>query len=144
MAGGRRPKRGEELLRRDVEVVSIHTFMSLHILEPKGAEPSIGSSPCLVVRGNASDPIRDVSEFVINVQPKHLPKPGPVRPLSVGTIGQIRPHVLAIAMFPRPEFDQLWWMALSGHLKYAHIVFTKPHYGGAFVTDLSFSNEPIE
>jgi hypothetical protein len=75
--GRRRPKRGEELQRRDVEVVSIHTFMSLHVVAPKGAEPSIGSDPCLEVRGNVNEPIRDVTEFVINVQAKELPKPGP-------------------------------------------------------------------
>lgn len=144
MPGARGQKRGEELLRRDVEVVSIHTYMSLHIVEPKGLEPSIGSDPWLEVRGNVTEPIRDVTELVISVHGKDRPTPGPVRPLSVGAIIQIRPHVSAVVTFPRREFDHLWWMALSGHLKHAHIIFTKPHYNSALVTHLSLSNEPIE
>ena len=144
MARARRPGRREELLRRDVEVVSIHTFMSLHVVDPKGAEPLIGSDPCLEVRGRINEPIRDVTELVINVQPKERPAVGSVRPLPVGSIVQIRPFVWAVVTFPRREFDLLWWMALSGPLKHAYIVFTKPHFNNTLVTDLSLSNEPIE
>lgn len=144
MARGRRLPHGEELLRRDLEVVSIHTFMSLHGVTPKGAEPSIGSNSSLEVRGRLNEPIRDVTDLVINLQPTDLPKPGAVQPLCVGTIFQIRPYVSAAVMFPRKDFDHLWWMALSGHVKHVHIVFTKPHRNNALVTDLSLSNEFIE
>ena len=132
------------MLRRDVEVVAIHTYMSLDIVDPKGPDPLIGSEPWLEVRGKLNEPIRDATELVISVIAKDRPKPGPVRPLCVGTISQIRPHVLVIVTFPRTEFDHLWSMALSGYLKYAYIVFTKPHYNSALVTHVSLANEPIE
>jgi hypothetical protein len=35
-------------------------------------------------------------------------------------------------------------MALGGHPKYAHIIFTKPYYNSAVVTRVSLSNESIE
>ena len=144
MAQRRRPKRGEEFLRRDIEVVSIHTYMSLNIVNPKGPDPLIGSEPWLEVRGKLNEPIRDVIEVVISAHAEERPKPGPVRPLCVGTISQIRPYVSVIVTFPRREFDHLWSMALSGYLRYAYLVFTKPHYTSALVTHLSLSNEPIE
>ena len=144
MAGVRSQKRGGEILRRDVEVVSIHTFMSLQVMTPKGAEPLIDSSPSLDLRGRINEPIRNVTELMINVQPKDRPVLGPVRPLPVGSIVHIRPYILAVVTFPRREFELLWSMALSGYVKHAHILFTQPHYNHALVTDLCLSNELIE
>jgi hypothetical protein len=46
--------------------------------------------------------------------------------------------------WPRQEFDQVWALALSGHLKFAHLYFTKPHYNSGLVVSASFSNEPEE
>jgi hypothetical protein len=40
-----------------------------------------------------------------------------------------------------PEFDRLWALALSGRLGFAHLFFTKPHYGKARVASASFSTE---
>jgi hypothetical protein len=118
--------------------------MSLNIVDPKGPEPLIGSEPWLEVRGKLNEPIRDVTELVISVHGQQRPRAGPVRPLCVGTIGQIRPYISAIVTFPQTGFNQLWWMALSGWLKYAYIVFTKPHYNSGLVTHVSLSNGPIE
>ncbi|HEX2339972.1 MAG TPA: hypothetical protein VHI98_05770 [Vicinamibacterales bacterium] len=38
-------------------------------------------------------------------------------------------------------FDRVWTLALSGHLKFAHVYFTKPHYNSGLVVSASFSNE---
>jgi hypothetical protein len=42
------------------------------------------------------------------------------------------------------DFDHLWPMALAGHLRHAHLRFTKPHHNTALVTSVSFSNERDE
>ena len=144
MARERKQRRKDELLRRDIEIESIHTFMSLHVMAPKGTEPLIDSSPSLDLRGRINKPIRNVTELAINVQPKERPVLGPVRPLPVGSIVHIRPYILAVVTFPRGEFELLWSMALSGYARHAHIVFTQPHYGHALVTNLCLSNESIE
>jgi hypothetical protein len=39
------------------------------------------------------------------------------------------------------DFDRLWTMALSGHLKFVHLYFTKPHYNSGLVVSASFSTE---
>jgi hypothetical protein len=38
----------------------------------------------------------------------------------------------------------MWSFALTGNLKHAHFVFTKPRYNTALITSVSFSNQPIE
>jgi hypothetical protein len=38
-------------------------------------------------------------------------------------------------------FDRVWVLALSGHLKFARVYFTKPHYNSGLVVSASFSNE---
>ena len=48
-----------------MEVVSIHTFMFLHVMAPKGAEPLIDSNPSLDLRGRINEPIGSVTELVI-------------------------------------------------------------------------------
>ena len=118
--------------------------MSLHVMAPKGAEPLIDSNPSLDLRGRINEPIGSVTELVINIQPKERPVIGPVRPLPVGSIVQIRPYIWAVVTFPRRDFDLLWSMALTGYIKHAPSLFTKPLYNKALVTDLCLSNELIE
>jgi hypothetical protein len=45
---------------------------------------------------------------------------------------------------PTQEFERLWLLGLSGLLKHAHIVITKPRYGSALVVSISFSTHPDE
>ena len=42
------------------------------------------------------------------------------------------------------DFDRLWALALSGHLKFASLTFTPPKYGSALVVNTSFSCEREE
>ena len=70
--------------------------------------------------------------------------PGPALPVSVGAIIQIRPYVSVVIGFPTAEFDRIWSLALPGQLRYARLVFTKPHYNKALVVSTSFSTDPDE
>ena len=42
------------------------------------------------------------------------------------------------------EFDRVWAMAMAGHLKFAHLYFTRPHYNNGLVVSASFSTEREE
>ena len=53
----------------------------------------------------------------------------------------VRPAVEVVASAAPLDFNYVWSLALSGHLTYAYMNFTKPHYGSASVLSLSFSNE---
>ena len=69
---------------------------------------------------------------------------GKVRPASVGVIIGFRPFVQVVVSFNHREFDRVWSFAMSGRLKYVHLVFTKPDYNSALVTNVAFSTEQEE
>jgi hypothetical protein len=62
-------------------------------------------------------PIRDVRDIEISLYPEDKLEVGTARPACVGSIIQIRPSVTAVVTFLHTDFDRLWSLALSGHLK---------------------------
>ena len=82
--------------------------------------------------------------MVISTFPRDVMEAGPARPASVGAIINVRPEVNAVVPFRAADFPEVWALALSGQLKYGYVTFAKPHYGRAFVINVSFSNEVEE
>lgn len=52
-----------------------------------------------------------------------------------------RPELAFGLTWPQQEFDGVWNLALSGHLKFARVYFTKPHYNSGLVVSASFATE---
>jgi hypothetical protein len=137
----KRRKSGKpEILLRNVEISSFDATVRLHVVHHKGDEPHIGSQPWLELRGTATEPIRDVN-VKISMFPKDKPETGTARPASVGAIIGARPELSVVLTWPQVDFDRVWALAVAGHLKYAHLYFTKPHYNSGLVVSASFSNE---
>ena len=63
------------------------------------------------------------------------------RPASVGSVLGATPELSFGLTWPQAEFDRVWVLALSGHLKFAHLYFTKSHYNSGLVVSASFSGE---
>jgi hypothetical protein len=51
------------------------------------------------------------------------------------------PELQFAITWPQQDFDRVWNLALSGHLKFAHTNLTKPHSTTAASASPSFSNE---
>jgi hypothetical protein len=137
----RRASLQDELLRRTVEITGVESRMSIRVVTERGAEPYAESGPWVDLRGILSEPIRGRWDTLISIFPEEEVRIGPARPAAIGSIIQLRLHVGVVASFPHRDFDRLWVMAQTGHLKYADLVFTRPHYNRARVVNLSFSNE---
>ena len=90
------------------------------------------------------EPIRTVNDVLISVHARESLGVGTARPAAVGAVVQVRPHVSLMVTLTYGEFDRLWSMALAGMLKHVHFGCTKPRYSSALVTDVIFSNKPIE
>ncbi len=56
----------------------------------------------------------------------------------------MKPEMSVVLSWSNNEFDRLWTLALSGHLKFAHFYFTAPRYGSGLVVTASLSNEREE
>lgn len=144
-AGGKHRKSNKpELLSRDVEIASFGATVRLHTVHHKGDEPYIESKPWLEVRGTATEPVKGMTDVKISMYPEDKPIVGTARPAAVGAIIRARPTLDVVLTWPHVDFDRVWALAVGGHLKFAHLIFTKPHYKGALVVDASFSNEMEE
>ncbi len=133
-----------EFLTRTVEVSSCAVRVHLGIDQPRGSEPMIESRPWIEARGTANEPLGDNLGFAVNVQVDDDQRPGPIRPAAVGTIIQLRPQVTAVLGLPHADFDRLWSMAVTGHLRFVWLSTTTPHYGKARIRSASFSSEREE
>jgi hypothetical protein len=126
-----RKKKGKinrpEMLARNVEITGFSTTVGLNAVHHKGAEPYIESQPWLELRGTATEPVNGVTDVKISVWLRETPKVGTARPASVGAVLGAKPE-LSFGLSWLPEaFDRVWVLALSGHLKFARVCFTKPH-----------------
>ena len=69
---------------------------------------------------------------------------GTARPVAVGAIIGIYDAVSVVVSLLPVDFDRLWVLALSGHLKFASLTFTPPKFRSALVVNMSFTSEREE
>jgi hypothetical protein len=130
-----------EMLSRNVEISSFGGTVRIRAVHERGDEPYIESQPWLDLRGKATEPVKDVTDVKISLYPKDEVQVGMARPASCGAIIGAKPALEAIITWPQMEFDRVWTLAMTGHLKWAYLSFTKPHYGRGLVVNASFGNE---
>lgn len=139
-----RRKSRPETLNRNIEISTARITLRVGVDEPKGLDPEIEVKPWLELRGVLDEPVRQTSDIVLSLYPETRTKVGTARPPAVGAIIGARSTVDAVVSLPHAEFDRLWSFALSGHLKYAWMAFTRPKYNSGLVLAVSFSNEREE
>ena len=132
------------MLSHTFDVASFVVTVGLYAMSRRSDEPSAETLICLTARGVVNEPVGEVRDIEIHLYPRESVEIGTARPASIASIIQVKPHVSVVARFPHPEFDRMWAMAFASQMKFAHVAFTKPHYGNALVTSLSFSNEREE
>lgn len=137
----RRSPRKDEMLSRDATISAAAPLVRFSVKGPKDPEPEIEGRPWLELRGRLSEPIRGSQDVVIKLWSDPDKRVGPNRPLAVAYITAIRPQVEVIGSCAPNDFTYVWSLALSGHLKQAHLYLTKPHYSSASVLSMSFSKE---
>jgi hypothetical protein len=137
-------QRVNEMMRRTVEITSMKARVSIHGMSKRGFPPAIETSPWLELHGLMKEPVKDVSAVKISIYPTDRTEPGTARPVCVGAIIRSRPQVDIVIPFPQADFDRVWPLALHGHLKHAHLVFTRPSRNGGLVVDAMFSTHPEE
>src|SRR5262245_37017571 len=123
MAKRRRTKQ-PEMLSRSIEVSSCRMTVRIHASSPKGEEPFIETQPWLELRGRSLEPIREVHEVALSLDPKEPLQVGTVKPTPCGVIVQMRPEVHVVFTWPHVDFDRVWALAIYGQLKYARLYFT--------------------
>ena len=109
--------------------------------EPKDPEPEIEVKPWLELRGVLDEPVRQTSDVVLSLYPDARTKVGTARPPAVGAIIGARTVVEAVISVPHAQFDRIWLLVHSAHLKHAWIAFTSPTTNSGLILAVSFSSE---
>jgi hypothetical protein len=130
-----------EMMSRNVEISLFRATVRIGAVHRKGDEPFVESQPWLELHGKATEPVKSVTDVKVSLYPQDDVRVGTARPASCGAIIGAKPQLHAIITWPQVEFDRVWTLATSGHLKWAHLYFTKPHYGSGLVVSASFSTE---
>ena len=129
------------MLRRNVEISSFGATVRIGAVHEKGDEPYIESQPWLELRGKITEPVKGITDARISLYPRDDMQVGTARPACCGAIIGLKPVLEAVITWPHMEFDRLWALAMTGHLKWVHLYFTEPHYGHGLVVNASFGNE---
>jgi len=138
----RRRRNGKpEMLSRNVAITSFSATVRLNAIHHKGDDPYIEGQPWLELRGTTQEPVKGVTDVKISMWPRETVEIGTARPASVGSVLGARPELAFGLTWPQAEFDRVWNLAISGHVKFAHVYFTKPHYNSGLVVSASFSSE---
>jgi hypothetical protein len=130
-----------ETLSRSVEITAFRATVRLYAVHHKSDEPFIEGKPWLELSGKATEAVKGVTEVRFSLYPEDDVRVGTSRPAACGSIIQAKPELHAVISWPQREYDRLWSLALAGHLKFAYIAFTQPHYNSALVVSASFGNE---
>jgi hypothetical protein len=140
----KRPANKPEMLSRNVAISSFSASIRIGAVHRRGEEPEIESQPWLELQGKVTEPVRDVTDVKISMYPREPLAIGTARPASVGAIIQAKPELSVVLTWSNADFDRVWSLATTGHLKYTHLYFTKPHYNSGLVVSASFSSEMEE
>ncbi|MGB2714763.1 MAG: hypothetical protein WBC51_11320 [Vicinamibacterales bacterium] len=124
-----------------MEITAFSATVRLNAIDRKGDQPYVEGQPWLELSGTATEPVKGVTDVKISMWPRETVEIGTARPASIGAVLGARPELAFGLTWPQQEFDRVWNLALSGHLKFARVYFTKPHYNSGLVVSASFSNE---
>ena len=139
----RKPHR-HELLSRTATITSYSARVHIRVDHRRGDAPGIEAGPWLELRGTLEQPVKGVEDVLFSLCPKDNPQIGPARPAGIGSVIGLKPEMSVVIPWSHRDFDRLWALALSGKLRFADLLFTKPHYGKARVVGASFSTERDE
>ncbi len=117
-----------EIWTRTITISSFRESIGVHGAHHRGSDPEIESRISLELTGLVDEPVRDTREIEVLVFPEDELRVGTARPVAVGAIIEFRPHLKLVVSFLHRDFDRLCMMALSGHLKFVHVMFTEPQH----------------
>ena len=117
----RRTRRRNETLVRFVAINTVSAGTSIGAAQERGAEPRLSSTARIELTGTMDEPIRDTRDIEIVLYAADDPKPGRDPTPWIGLVHGIRPVMHAAIFMPHRDFDRVWFLALSGLLRHAHL-----------------------
>jgi hypothetical protein len=138
----RHPRR--ELLNRYGRVTSWHASVSERADRPRGHPPVRESGASILIEGEFTEPVRDVTRFLIQVSPTDKPDIGNADVPNVGAFISMKPELQGVVDMTEGHFQELLTLAASGRLAWCFVAFTVPYRRSALIVNIDFTTRPPE
>lgn len=144
MVSKKHPRRRRELLSRYGRITSWHASLSERADRPRGQPPERESHASIQLEGEFTEPVRDVTRFLIQVSPTDKPDIGNADVPNVGAFISIKPELQGVVDMTESRFQGLLALAASGRLEWFHVAFTVPFRRSALIVSIDFTTRPPE
>ncbi|WP_446327083.1 hypothetical protein ACRHQN_27660 [Burkholderia pseudomallei] len=142
MSKAKHPHRRRELLSRYGRITSWHASVTERVDRPRGYPPERESRASIQVEGDFTEPVRDVTRFLIQVSPTDKPGIGNADVPNVGAFISIKPELQGVVDMTEIHFQELLTLAASGRLEWCFVAFTVPYRRSALIVSVDFTTRP--
>ncbi|WP_146749843.1 hypothetical protein [Paraburkholderia bryophila] len=142
MTKAKHPHHRRELLSRYGRITSWHASLTERVDRPRGCPPERESRTSIVLEGEFTEPVRDVTRFLIQVSPTDKPDVGNTDVPNVGVFISLKPELQGVVDMTDGHFRELLTFASSGRLTWCHVAFTVPFRRSAFIVSIDFTTRP--
>ena len=134
--------RRRELLSRYGRVTNWHSSLREHADRPRGRSPVRESRATVLIEGEFTEPVGEVTRFLIQVSPTEKPELGNVEVPNVGVFISVKPEFQGVIDMTEDRFHELLTLAASSRLAWCHFAFTTPHRRSSFIISIDFTTQP--
>lgn len=142
MVSRKHSHRRRELLSRYGRITSWEASLTERVDRPRGYPPERESRASILLQGEFTESVRDVTRFLIQVSPTDKPDIGNADTPNVGVFISIKPELQGVVDMTDGHFQELLTLAASGRLAWCHVAFTVPFRRSAFIVSISFDTRP--
>ncbi|MEI5997201.1 hypothetical protein H3V53_08295 [Paraburkholderia bengalensis] len=109
---------------------------------PRGYPPARESRASILLEGEFTEPVRDVTRFLIQVAPTNKPDIGNADVPNIGAFISNKPELQGVVDMTESRFQELFTLAASGRLEWCHVAFTVPFRRSALIVSIDFTTRP--
>jgi hypothetical protein len=132
-----------EIIARTGRITSWTLHLHVHAVAHAGLRQRESSS-YLILEGELTETLNDMSSFMLQVSPEIEPSVGSREMPCVGSVLTTKPRLEAAGALTFEEFRSVLALATSGNLRSSRMAFQKPFYGKALVASMSFHSDVLE
>lgn len=142
MLKAKHPRRRRELLSRYGRIITWHASLSERADRPRGLPPIRESRVSAHFEGELTEPVGDVTRFLIQVSPTDKPDIANADFPNVGAFISMKPELQGVIDMTEGHFHQLLTLAASGRLAWCFVAFTVPFRRSALIISINFTTRP--
>lgn len=131
--------RRSDLISRYGRIASWHAGLWVRADRPRGLPPSRQSRTSIHLSGEFTEPVGEVTRFMVQIDTEKNPSIGNADVPSVGSFISIKPELQGVVALSEAEFQKLLILVASARLDWCFVSFTPPFRRSALIVSIDFS-----